>query len=118
MKESNLRKKIASDLPPGSWHFVPMNMGFGKTGIPDLVCIVPMVIKKEDIGKVFGLGVCIEVKLSYNKPTENQWRCLREIAAAGGSAIVATQTTGKEYKLERVYALTDGDESGKGRDVG
>ena len=112
MKESDLKKKIKQDLPKGSWHFSPVNLGMGVAGIPDILICTPMVIKKEDVGKKFGLFVGIEAKMRGRKPTALQMHQLENIAAAGGTALLATQTVKKEYKLERIYA----DDNQEGRE--
>lgn len=102
MKESDLKAKIKKDLPPGTWHFAPVQMGMGAAGIPDIIACVPMLIKKEDVGKTLGLFTGIEAKMKDNKPTRLQMIQLEGIAAAGGVALVATQTEKKEYALERI----------------
>lgn len=102
MNETDLKKQIKKDLPKGTWHFSPVSMGMGKTGIPDIICCIPTVIREADVGKTFGLFVGIEAKMKGNKPTPNQTDRLNEIAAAGGVAIVTTQTVGKRYDSVRI----------------
>lgn len=55
------------------WFFLPGNNGFGKSGIPDFIAIVR------------GMFVGIEVKADRTKvPTALQYKCAKEIRAAGG----------------------------------
>jgi hypothetical protein len=102
VKESDLKKQIKKDLPEGAWHFSPVSMGMGKSGIPDILICIPMQIKKEDVGKTFGLFVGIEAKMFGKKPTKLQQMQLEDVAAAGGVALVATQTVKKEYEIRRI----------------
>ena len=57
----------------GIWYFFPGNNGFGKSGIPDIVCCV------------HGCFVGIEVKSGPKRqPTPLQLKCAGEIRASGG----------------------------------
>lgn len=62
----------------GAWHFSPYMAGFGKSGVPDIVCCLG--------GKFVG----IEVKREGKAPTAIQNRTMEEISASGGIAIWGT----------------------------
>lgn len=72
--EGKIKKKLVDVLKSeGVWYFFPANNGFGKGGIPDVVCIVE------------GHFVGIECKADEKKkPTALQTACAREIRDAGG----------------------------------
>lgn len=61
------------------YYFYASTHGFGRSGIPDLVCCVK--------GKFVG----IECKAGGNKPTELQLRELRAIQLAGGETLVVNE---------------------------
>jgi len=67
-------KKILDDL--GAYHFSPMATGFGRSGVPDIICCVR--------GKFVG----VECKAGTNKPTPLQHAEIDKIEAAGGRAFV------------------------------
>ena len=101
--EASLKKTINKDLDKlGAWHYAPCQMGYGVAGIPDIIACRPTVIKKEDVGKTFGLFIGIEAKINYNKPTAKQMHQLKEIAKAHGMALVITGKKGQPYKTERI----------------
>jgi len=62
----------------GAWYFSPYMAGFGKSGVPDIVCCLN--------GKFIG----IEVKRDGKVPTVIQNRTMEEISAVGGIAIWGT----------------------------
>lgn len=70
-------KRILDEL--GIYHFSPAMNGFGRSGIPDIVCCVQ------------GHFVGIECKAGSNRPTALQLRELRAIAAAGGTTFVINE---------------------------
>jgi Holliday junction resolvase len=63
----------------GVYHFFPMTGGFGRSGIPDIICCVD------------GYYLAIECKAGTNKPTALQVREIESIRSAGGVAIVANE---------------------------
>lgn len=73
--EGKVKAKVVDLLKKhGVWYFFPGNNGFGKSGIPDIVCCVD--------GSFLG----IEVKADRTKkPTALQMKCGRDIEAAGGT---------------------------------
>ena len=76
--EKKVKDKIVAILKDeGVYYFFPATHGFGRSGVPDIICCVG--------GKFLG----IEVKAGKNKPTLLQVRELERIRIAGGVAIVA-----------------------------
>lgn len=86
--DQELKKKY-----PGIWRYAPPGGFFGLAGIPDRFYLYK------------GVFVAIEVKATYNAPTELQLKRLKEIHEAGG--IVAVMR-GKDFdKLRRIYDRID-----------
>jgi len=105
MKESDLKDKLRKKIrAKGAWCFSPVQMGYGASGIPDIVACVPYKIKSEDVGKTFGLFIGIEAKMGNNTPSPLQWDQLRGIKAAHGKALIVTgkNKKGLPYKVEEV----------------
>ena len=75
------RKAIAELQKLGMYIFFPATGGFGRSGIPDIVCCYK--------GKFIG----IECKAHGNKPTALQQSNLEEIVNNGGIAIVVDETS-------------------------
>lgn len=63
----------------GAFNFMPVSNGMGRMGIPDLICCL------------HGRFVGVEVKAGRGKPTLLQLKALREIAEAGGVALVINE---------------------------
>jgi len=72
--EGKVKKKLTDMLKrEGIWYFFPANNGFGRAGIPDVICIAD------------GTFVGIECKADASKqPTALQILCGKEIRGAGG----------------------------------
>jgi len=64
-----------------SYYFFPATHGYGRSGIPDIICCVN--------GKFLG----IECKAGTNKPTALQTRELEAIRRSNGHAIVVNEKT-------------------------
>lgn len=64
----------------GVYYFYPATHGFGRSGVPDIVCCVD------------GLFLAIECKAGDNKPTALQKFEMAKIEQAGGRAIVVNET--------------------------
>jgi len=78
--EAKVKAKITQVLrEEGVYYFFPATHGYGRSGVPDIVCCV---------GGAF-LG--IEVKAGKNKPTALQTREIEAIRRAGGTAVVANE---------------------------
>ena len=70
-------KKLLDSL--GIYYFSPYMAGFGRSGIPDIVCCVE------------GLFLGIECKAGSNKPTALQEREAERIKKAGGITLVVNE---------------------------
>jgi len=72
--EGKVKKKLTEMLKRHKvWYFLPGNNGMGKSGIPDVICIVG------------GQFVGIECKADKTKqPTALQMKCAVDIRNAGG----------------------------------
>ena len=70
----------------GVYHFMPPGMGFGRAGIPDIICCMQ------------GKFIAIECKAGKGKTTALQDRELDAIRAAGGMAMVVNENNLIELK--------------------
>lgn len=78
--EARVKKKVVDQLKAlGAYYFYPVTGGYGSSGVPDIV------------GCLNGMFFGIECKAGKNKPTALQLKNLREIAAAGGIALVINE---------------------------
>lgn len=78
--ESKVKKKVTSILKSyGAYYFYPVTGGFGRSGVPDIVCCLR--------GKFIG----IECKAGDNKPTALQEKNLKDIRESGGFAFVVNE---------------------------
>lgn len=76
--EKRVKEKIVKVLKEeGVYYFFPATHGFGRSGVPDIICCVN--------GYFFG----IEVKAGTNKPTPLQVREIEAIRRSNGVAVVA-----------------------------
>jgi Holliday junction resolvase len=87
------RKAIAELQKLGMYIFFPATGGFGRSGIPDIVCCYK--------GKFIG----IECKAHGNKPTALQQSNLEEIVNNGGIAIVIDETS--VFNLKQIIEETE-----------
>ena len=78
--------KLVTSIWPTAYEFMPVQTGFGKTGVPDHLFCVPVVITQEMVGQTYGMFVGEEAKRFKEKPTPGQYRNLAEITCAGGFA--------------------------------
>lgn len=79
--EQKVKAKVTKLLRAyGIYYFFPATGGFGRSGIPDIICCV----------NGFFLG--IECKAGKNRPTKLQLRELKAIREAGGQAVVINET--------------------------
>ncbi len=74
-EKAEIKRYLASI---GAWHFSPYMAGFGKSGVPDLICCLN--------GKFIG----IEVKREGKGPTSRQTLRMQEISDAGGLSLWGT----------------------------
>lgn len=76
--EKKVKDKIVKVLKEeGVYYFFPATHGFGRSGIPDIICCVN------------GYFLAIEVKAGTNKPTALQVREIEAIRRCNGVAVVA-----------------------------
>jgi len=78
--EKKVKDQVVKALKEeGAYYFFPATHGFGRSGVPDIVCCIN--------GKFLG----IECKAGKNKPTALQVRELEAIRRAGGMAVVVNE---------------------------
>ena len=78
--EAKVKKKVTTILKElGAYYFYPVTGGFGRSGVPDIVCCLA------------GNFIGIECKAGDNKPTALQHKNLEEIQSAGGFAFVVNE---------------------------
>lgn len=78
--ESKVKKKVTTLLKSlGAYYFYPVTGGFGRSGVPDIVCCLN------------GNFVGIECKAGTNKATALQLKNLEEIRSAGGFSFVVNE---------------------------
>ncbi len=76
--EKRVKEKIVKVLKEeGVYYFFPATHGFGRSGVPDIICCVN------------GYFLAIEVKAGINKPTALQVREIETIRRSNGVAVVA-----------------------------
>lgn len=68
------------------YHFMPATGGYGRSGVPDIICCVG------------GKFLAIECKAGNNKPTALQERELERIEEAGGIAYVINETSLESFE--------------------
>lgn len=90
--EAKVKKKVTAILKSlGAYYFYPVTGGFGRSGVPDIVCCLN------------GNFVGIECKAGDNKATALQLKNLEEIQAAGGFAFIVNEDN--IDSLERVLKV-------------
>ena len=98
--EKKVKDKVVKLLKEaGVYYFYASTHGFGRSGVPDLVCCLA------------GRFVGIECKAGKNKPTPLQEKEMAAIRAAGGTTLVVN-----EENINDVKELID--ESGCGDTAG
>jgi Holliday junction resolvase len=86
-KEAAVKRQVRKLLTEfGIYHFMPPGMGFGRAGIPDIICCYQ------------GKFIAIECKAGKGTTTALQDRELAAIRAAGGTAWVINETGLLELK--------------------
>jgi Holliday junction resolvase len=92
--EGRVKRKAVAELKKlGMYIFFPATGGFGRSGVPDIVCCYK--------GKFIG----IECKANGNKPTALQQSNLEEIVNNGGIAIVVDETS--VFNLKQIIEETE-----------
>jgi hypothetical protein len=78
--EKKVKDKVVSILKAeGVYYFFPATHGFGRSGVPDIICCVA------------GYFLAIECKAGTNKPTALQFREIERIDRCGGWVIVVNE---------------------------
>jgi Holliday junction resolvase len=78
--EAKVKARVVATLKDeGVYYFFPATGGFGRSGVPDIVCCVA--------GKFFA----VECKAGTNKPTTLQVNEIERIRRSGGIAIVVNE---------------------------
>lgn len=78
--EGKVKDKVVGILKSeGVYYFFPATHGYGRSGVPDIVCCVN------------GIFLAIECKAGTNKPTALQVREIESIRRNGGVAVVANE---------------------------
>lgn len=89
--EAKVKKRVVDLLKQhGVYYFYPVTGGFGRSGVPDIVCC-----KK---GRFFA----VECKAGRNKPTALQEAEIHKIRSAGGHAFVINEDN---LELLEVYLM-------------
>ena len=90
--EGKVKKKVTNILKSiGAYYFFPVTGGFGRSGVPDIICCVR--------GKFIG----IECKAGDNKATALQLKNIEMIQTAGGYAFIVNEEN--IDSLERVLKV-------------
>ena len=98
--EAKVKAKVVKLLKEaGVYYFYASTHGFGRSGVPDLVCCMG------------GRFIAIECKAGKNKPTPLQEKEMAAIRAAGGTTLVVN-----EENINDVKELIN--ESGRGDTAG
>lgn len=78
--EGKVKAKVTKILrEEGVFYFFPATHGYGRSGVPDIVCCVA------------GKFLAIECKAGGNKPTALQIHEIENIRRAGGVAVIANE---------------------------
>lgn len=78
--EAKVKDKVVAQLKKlGAYYFYPVTGGYGRSGVPDIIVCYR--------GRFIG----IECKAGKNKPTKLQELNLKQIANAGGTALVVNE---------------------------
>jgi len=78
--ESKVKAKVVKLIKAyGIYYFFPATYGFGRSGVPDVVCCAK------------GNFIAIECKAGNNKPTALQEKEMADIRKAGGHAYVVNE---------------------------
>jgi len=79
--EAKVKKKVVDVLKKhGAYYFFPATGGYGRSGVPDIVCCYR------------GVFIAIECKAGTNKPTPLQEAEMDKIRKAQGFVLVVNET--------------------------
>lgn len=77
-------KALVSEMFDQPWIYMPPGGAFGKRGVPDYVCCVPVTITPEMVGQTYGMFLGVEAKRPKKDPTAAQTQQITEIREARG----------------------------------
>lgn len=79
--EAKVKKKVVDVIKKyGAYYFFPATGGYGRSGVPDIVCCYR------------GVFIAIECKAGTNKPTPLQEAEMQKIRTAQGFVLVVNET--------------------------
>ena len=79
--EAKVKKKVVDVIKKyGAYYFFPATGGYGRSGVPDIVCCYR------------GVFIAIECKAGNNKPTPLQEAEMQKIREAQGFVLVVNET--------------------------
>jgi hypothetical protein len=87
-----------------AWSFRPFMAGYGKSGVPDIIACIPLVITQEMVGMRIGAFCGVEVKREGKQATSLQTARMKEIGAAGGLAFCGTAEAVNPFIKKLPYA--------------
>ena len=105
--EGKVKEEVKKYLKEeGIFWYMPVPNGMGVTGIPDILCCVPMKITEDMVGKTVGVFAGVETKApgKIKNTTPNQKRLLKDIADAGGIAVVTQDVALVEAVIKHLKA--------------
>lgn len=70
------------------WWFMYIPVGYGKSGIPDFICCVPVKITPDMVGKTYGFFFAPEAKFDSNEPSDLQGVQMHQIKQAKGATCI------------------------------
>lgn len=73
-----------------AWWFMPFMMGYGKSGVSDIIGCIPVTITEQMVGKEIGVFFAAEVKRPMKEPTFLQRNRIIDIENAGGKGTWGT----------------------------
>ena len=86
--EAKVKKKVVDVIKKyGAYYFFPATGGYGRSGVPDIVCCYR------------GVFVAIECKAGSNKPTPLQEAEMQKIRQAQGFVLVVNETNIQDVEV-------------------
>jgi hypothetical protein len=74
-----------------AWWFMYVPVGYGKSGVPDFIACVPVVITEDMVGQTYGIFFAPEAKFGKEQPTDMQNIQMGQIRDAGGITFVVNE---------------------------
>ena len=86
--EAKVKKKVVDVIKKhGGYYFFPATGGYGRSGVPDIVCCYR------------GVFIAIECKAGSNKPTPLQEAEMQKIRQAQGFVLVVNETNISDVEI-------------------